>query len=240
MRTPRNDFLHSWEAFDRTFSKQPASAPDSPGSASDAMEHDLEVRERPMAPEPFSTPPLLSHASTSSAEPSSLAESSLDYVWSEVRRRNERAMAKTPSKVESLEAAYPPDGLAVHRERRAGPLRPEDQLTFADSPDGRREKATFNLPGVRKEKMHVSYRVDRLVVTWKTVSITDVVEGDKVFRDKEEKTSTRIIPLPAGTKFEDIEAFKEHPGLVVSYPKYPRPPRERPRREKSLRRTAPR
>ena len=58
----------------------------------------------------------------------------------------------------------------------------------------------FDLPGVAKEDMHVSYRADRLVVTWKTVKTTERVEAGKLLRDREEKKFSRTIPLQENTK----------------------------------------
>ncbi|KAI0065106.1 hypothetical protein BV25DRAFT_1799105 [Artomyces pyxidatus] len=197
-----------------------------------------------MAPEPFSTPPFLSQASTSSAEPTTPAESvSMDRIWDEVRKQNERAMAKSPSKIKSLEVAthsIESSPQAGQRTHAAPQLRKQkSQVTFKDSPDGCMVKATFDLPGVKKDRMHVSYRVDRLIVTWKTIKVTEREEDGKVLRDREESNYSRTIPLPAGTKFEDIEAFKEHPGLVITYPKLPRTVRGRPRRGDALRNEPP-
>jgi hypothetical protein len=99
-RNISQDFLHSWEAFDRTFAAQPASP--SSGEDSESLNHHL-PRNRPMAPEPFSTP-FCSHASTSSSGPATPDESeSLDRVWSAVRKAKEREMAASPSKIKSLE-----------------------------------------------------------------------------------------------------------------------------------------
>lgn len=115
-RIDKDDYLHSWEAFDKIFSAQPVS-PDSPEdspfyySPLSSREH-----ERPMAPEPFSTP-LYSHPSTSSnTEPETPADSdSLDHIWSEVRRRKERTMAKSPGKIKSLEEALSAEEQSAER-----------------------------------------------------------------------------------------------------------------------------
>lgn len=99
-----DDYLHSWEAFDRVFTPQPVP----PGTLTlsqppDAQSYSRGIQTRPMAPEPFSTPHH-SHASTSTAGPSTPPDSdSLDRIWSEVRKNKERAMAVSPSKIKSLE-----------------------------------------------------------------------------------------------------------------------------------------
>ncbi|EIM91039.1 uncharacterized protein STEHIDRAFT_72762 [Stereum hirsutum FP-91666 SS1] len=181
-----------------------------------------------MAPEPFSTP-LYSHPSTSSnTEPETPADSdSLDHIWSEVRRRKERTMAKSPGKIKSLEEALSAGEQSAERvespPRESPPVRSQlkrrkSHVTFKDSPDGRRVMAAFDLPGVKKQDMHVSYQVDRLVVTWQTVKVTERVEGGKILRDREETKFSRTIPLPEGTKFEEIHASRDQHRLMLTYP----------------------
>lgn len=75
--------------------------------------------------------------------------------------------------------------------------------------------ATFDLPGVRKQDMHVSYQVDRLVVTWQTVKVTERMEGGKILRDREETKFSRTINLPEGTKVR-VLACVGVPGQFVN------------------------
>ncbi|KAH9058341.1 hypothetical protein EDB87DRAFT_1685318 [Lactarius vividus] len=118
-----DDFLHSWEAFDRTFAAQPAS----PSSGEESVSLDLHPpRNRPMAPEPFSTPPFHSQASTSSSGPVTPDDSeSLDRVWSAVRKAKEREMQASPSKIKSLERGRSPP--ILHSPLRGLPLEPSTQ-----------------------------------------------------------------------------------------------------------------
>ncbi|KAA1467448.1 hypothetical protein DENSPDRAFT_856680 [Dentipellis sp. KUC8613] len=175
-----------------------------------------------MAPEPFSTP-YASHTS-SSTEPETVVDSrSLDRVWSEVRKTKERAMAASPSKIESLGVRSgtekTPQAAAAQRPiPRPHLKRHKSIVNFKESRDGRMMTATFELPGVPKEDMHVSYQVDRLVINWRTVTVTDRVEGGRYLRDREEKKFSRTIPLPSGTKFEEVQASRDHRRLVLTYP----------------------
>ncbi|TFY82257.1 hypothetical protein EWM64_g1760 [Hericium alpestre] len=218
----KDDYYRSWEAFDRIFTTQPSSATVRGDDAEDEY-----IVDRPMAPEPFSTP-LNSFASTSSTEPETPADSdSLDRVWSEVRRKKERQMATQPSKVKSLEAwsaseQTPPAPTVVPPPRAAAAKphlkRQKSNVFFKESRDGRLVTATFDLAGVKKEDMHVSFQADRLVVTWRTVRVTDRIENGTIFRDREEKKYSRTIPLPSGTKFEEVRASRDHRCLILTYP----------------------
>jgi hypothetical protein len=97
-------------------------------------------------------------------------------------------------------------------------------IEFKDSPDGTRVSrsdrrayrdyilsllltqqvtAKFDIPGVAKEDMNVTYHPfpARLEVSWKSVKVTEreIDEGMTV-RDVEERTVCRTIPLPEGTR----------------------------------------
>lgn len=69
--------------------------------------------------------------------------------------------------------------------------------------------AIFDLPRVKKDDMHVSFQGNRLVVSWRTVKITereesldadDLGSGTRILRELEHKKYCRTIPLPEGTK----------------------------------------
>jgi HSP20 family molecular chaperone IbpA len=69
--------------------------------------------------------------------------------------------------------------------------------------------AIFDLPRVKKDDMHVSFQGNRLVVSWRTVKITereelldadDLGSGTRILRELEHKKYCRAIPLPEGTK----------------------------------------
>ncbi|KAF8134929.1 hypothetical protein EV363DRAFT_1159673, partial [Boletus edulis] len=91
-------------------------------------------------------------------------------------------------------------------------------VSFRESRSGRTITATFDLPGVKKEHAHVSFRWNNLVVTWQSVKITEKEEDGRLVREREEKKYTRAIPLPEGTKFEEIRAVMDNRHLILNYP----------------------
>jgi HSP20 family molecular chaperone IbpA len=101
--------------------------------------------------------------------------------------------------------------------------------------------AKFDIPGIAKEDMNVTYHPSptRLEVSWRTVKITEREIEDGMFvRDVEERTVCRTIPLPDGTRFDEIEA-KLQRRLELTYPKM-RAARAKPRTPTPQRRGAPR
>jgi HSP20 family molecular chaperone IbpA len=163
---------------------------------------------------------------------------SLDSVWESVRKAKERSMAAQPSKIKSLErhrgSPTPPPLLQT---RTSEPYQPYKQPTklqkgksyvkYRESPDGLTVTAIFDLPRVRKDDMHVSFQGNRLVVSWRVVKITereepidadDLGSGTRILRELEHKKYCRTIPLPEGTRFEEIRAARDGRHLVLTYP----------------------
>jgi HSP20 family molecular chaperone IbpA len=153
-----------------------------------------------------------------------------------LREKKQAAEAKLPLKVKSLEKPQPgPTGSAMSR-FTPGPLAEQhithrkptppkvkrkkstDCVSFRESPSGRTITATFDLPEIKKEQAHVSFRWNHLVVTWQTVKITEKEEDGRLVREREEKKYTRTIPLPEGTKFEEIRAVMDNRRLILNYP----------------------
>ena len=60
--------------------------------------------------------------------------------------------------------------------------------------------ATFEMGGVKKQDMHVSFRANRIVVTWRRTRVIEKMEGSIKVRERQEKQYNQIIPLPEGTK----------------------------------------
>ncbi len=60
--------------------------------------------------------------------------------------------------------------------------------------------ATFDMSGVRKQDMHVSFRTNRLVVTWRRVKTIEKMEDRVLVRERKEKQYKQTIPLPDGTQ----------------------------------------
>jgi len=107
---------------------------------------------------------------------------------------------------------------------------------FRESTDGRAIVATFDLPEVAKQDIHISFQRNKLVLTWETGEITEWEEEDGVvLREHVRKMYNRTIPLPEGTrvrnhefrvsstadrpiKFEEIHAQMTSRGLILRYP----------------------
>ena len=60
--------------------------------------------------------------------------------------------------------------------------------------------ATFDLPGIKKNQVHVSYRGHYLIVDWETVKVTEHEENGKIIREHKEKKYSRTLPMPEGTR----------------------------------------
>lgn len=63
------------------------------------------------------------------------------------------------------------------------------------------------MAGVRKQDMHVTYRVGptRLVVVWRRIRTIEKMEDNVLVRERQEKQYSQIIPLPEGTKVRTTE-----------------------------------
>jgi HSP20 family molecular chaperone IbpA len=56
------------------------------------------------------------------------------------------------------------------------------------------------MAGVSKHDMHVSFRTNRIVVTWRRVRTVETIEDGVKVREKKEKQYSQMIPLPEGTQ----------------------------------------
>lgn len=173
-------------------------------------------------------PPIPRRSSENSASGATKDITSLNQLWNAIRQQKQRQMAKEPPKVNSLKTPTPiqsptpsrtPDPVGVKKVVTPQPLkRRKSNVSFRESRDGRTITATFNLPGIKKNNAHVSYRGTHLTVTWETVKITEIDEGGTLVREREKKEFSRTIPLPEGTKFEEVGARMDDRYLILTYP----------------------
>jgi hypothetical protein len=100
----RQDPSRPWDAADRLFDKSfsPPVAPNITG-----LSYPMSLPDRPMAPEPFSTPQGSSGSSDGPVTPTEYE--SLDQLWDSLRHQKELKMAKQPAKVKSLEGTDLPE-----------------------------------------------------------------------------------------------------------------------------------
>ncbi|EPQ52844.1 hypothetical protein GLOTRDRAFT_140446 [Gloeophyllum trabeum ATCC 11539] len=133
----------------------------------------------------------------------------IDAVWQNVREAKERGFKHRQGR---------PEGPARHPAQKPKLVRRKSIVNFKESADGRTVTAVFDLEGVKKEDMHVSFHSKRVTITWKTVSVIEYEEEGTMVREREEKQFSRTIPLPEDTKFEEVRAIKEGGRLVLHYP----------------------
>ncbi|KAI0787714.1 HSP20-like chaperone [Fomes fomentarius] len=91
-------------------------------------------------------------------------------------------------------------------------------VNFRESPDGRNMLVTFDMTGVKKQDMHVSYRTNRLIVSWRVERSVEKQDGDVVVREREVRRYSHTIPLPEGTKFEEVRASRDGQRLTLTLP----------------------
>jgi len=156
---------------------------------------------------------------------------SLDLLWGSIRQEKEKKMAKERPKVQSLEEVVqelhaadqaPMQVPVMESPPVSNPKSVKKQKSisnFRESTDGRAIVATFDLPEVAKQDIHISFQRNRLVLTWETGEITEWEEEDGVvLREHVRKMYNRTLPLPEGTRFEEIHAQMTSRGLILRYP----------------------
>ncbi|KZP25239.1 hypothetical protein FIBSPDRAFT_702829, partial [Athelia psychrophila] len=167
---------------------------------------------------------------------------SLGHLWDTLREKKARQMAKEAPKVKSLEerererpavAPASPKSKSddvVKQDSKGQPkLKKRKSIaTLRESHDGRTITATFDLPGIKKNQVHVSYRGHYLIVDWETVKVTEHEENGKTIREHKEKKYSRTLPMPEGTRFEEVRASMDGRHLILIYPNM-RPMRVEPR-----------
>ncbi|KAJ3714225.1 hypothetical protein F5878DRAFT_588800 [Lentinula raphanica] len=152
----------------------------------------------------------------------------LDNLWETLRQKKELKMAKETPKVQSLQEQpveeefspiEAPDVDVPVGAQRPEMLRRQKSITsFRESSDGRIIAAFIEMRGVQKQDVHVSYSRNRLVISWKTVEISEYEENGRVIRERLERDFQRVHPLPEGTRFEEISGVMNGKFLVLRYP----------------------
>jgi hypothetical protein len=69
--------------------------------------------------------------------------------------------------------------------------------------------ATFDVPDVRKEDVHVAFQNSQLTITWESIITTERRSDDRtIIREKKERKYARTLPLPPDTEVYNI--FNEY------------------------------
>ncbi|RXW21276.1 hypothetical protein EST38_g4589 [Candolleomyces aberdarensis] len=178
----------------------------------------------------YTLPNIAASSIDDPAQPPSNA-SSLDQVWNSIRQQKERRMAKEKPKVQSLEEVtqellladqHPPMPIPVVESHSSVPksLKKHKSIcNLRESTDGRSIVATFELPvEVSKPDIHVSFQRNKLILTWEYAEIEEWMEDGVLNRERTLKHFHRTVPLPEGTRFEEIHAQMTNRGLILRYP----------------------
>ncbi|PSR75569.1 hypothetical protein PHLCEN_2v9049 [Hermanssonia centrifuga] len=150
--------------------------------------------------------------------PGSPPDELLDPVWDRVWQMKAKALEALPSKVRSLQAVKDTAIEQQDLRQALGRIKRKVSATFKELEDGRTVSATFDMSGVRKQDMHVSFRTNRLVVTWRRIKTIEKMEDRVLVRERKEKQYKQTIPLPDGTQFDEVRACRDGRQLVLTYP----------------------
>jgi HSP20 family molecular chaperone IbpA len=71
--------------------------------------------------------------------------------------------------------------------------------------------ATFDFPDVPKEDVHVSFRQNRIIVTWAIAELSEWEEDGIIHRERFEQVFSRMLPVPEGTKVNITSIEAMHP-----------------------------
>jgi len=183
-----------------------------------------------MAQQFYTLPNIAASSIDDVAEPPT-DSNTLDLIWGTIRLEKERKMAKERPKVQSLEEISrelaatpgpPPIQIPVMESHHSAPksLKKQKSIsTFRESTDGRSIVATFELPPeLEKQDVHISFQRNRLIVTWEIIEISEWEEDGCFNRERVERIFHRTLPLPEGTRFEEIHAQMTGRGLTLRYP----------------------
>ncbi|KAF9485209.1 hypothetical protein BDN70DRAFT_796397 [Pholiota conissans] len=182
------------------------------------------------------THPNVAGSSIEDVEPPADARS-LTLIWDTIRSEKEKKMAKERPKVQSLEEVAQelrassdqvplqipvlesPPPLTIPKSMKKPKSIQPIRSNFRESTDGRAIVATFELPEVDKQDIHISFQRNKLVLTWEVGEATEWEEDDGlVVREYVRKMYHRTLPLPDGTRFEEIHAQMTSRGLILRYP----------------------
>lgn len=77
--------------------------------------------------------------------------------------------------------------------------------------------AVFNLPGVLKSDVHISYQHKRLIISYKSVEETENWEPDKVVQEVKERRCVRSISLPESVRVSKINGHADWSHLIYLF-----------------------
>ncbi|KAA1476756.1 HSP20-like chaperone [Dentipellis sp. KUC8613] len=96
-------------------------------------------------------------------------------------------------------------------------LRP--RMDLHDNKETNTVTATFELPGLKKEDVHLDVHNNTLTVSGETNVDSTRDESGYTVRERRFGKFSRTIPLPQGIKHEEIKAALDNGVLTVTFPK---------------------
>ena len=76
----------------------------------------------------------------------------------------------------------------------------QPRMDIHESPEANLVTATIELPGMKKEEVHIDVRKGRLLVSGEQTFTKDVDEKGYIHRERRTGKFSRSLPLPAGTQ----------------------------------------
>ncbi|KAA1476764.1 HSP20-like chaperone [Dentipellis sp. KUC8613] len=98
-----------------------------------------------------------------------------------------------------------------------GLIRPK--MDLHENPDANTLTATFELPGLKKEDVNIEVHNNALTVSGETNVSSERKEDGYAVRERRSGKFSRTLPLPQGTKPEEIKASMENGVLEVIFPR---------------------
>ncbi|KAJ7903487.1 hypothetical protein B0H14DRAFT_2665045 [Mycena olivaceomarginata] len=166
------------------------------------------------APRPVpESPPSTTAPSARTRDRRSLLEDVVD------RASHDRdSFFRTPSpilpKVPRTEASSP----APAKTPSPKPKKKKSITLFRTLPEKNYSIAIFDLRGVDKDDIRVTFKRDHIIVSWEKWEVENWEEEDCIARLTVERVYHRIIPLAEGTKYQDIYCAMKAEDLLLRYP----------------------
>ena len=101
----------------------------------------------------------------------------------------------------------------------AGTLTSLRRMNVHESKENNLITATFELPGLKKEDIAIDVHNGRLTVSGEVKSSNEENKDGYVVRERRFGRFERVLPLPQGTKPENVSAALNDGVLTVTFPK---------------------
>jgi len=137
---------------------------------------------------------------------------SLTYYWEPFVSDIERALEDTFGR-----HGRPSTSTRGHENQAASTLRP--RIDVHESTDSNLITATVELPGLKKDDIHIDIHNNRLTVSGEVAQSNDLNQDGYKVKERRYGKFARTLSLPVGTKAEDVKAALNDGVLTVTFPK---------------------